>query len=160
MNKQTDREVAENIAEQFTNGERVEVKVIRNVNKRNKLPDFVMVFQGAAKICSQRLSPTTSQLFLFMISVMGYENFISVDVLFFAEELNMSTRSVLRGLKELEKNQVIIKTENLRDKRRNDYFINPIASWRGTSEKRVKTIQSIEKKQLELFSEQPKQISE
>jgi len=160
MNKQTDREIAENIIEQFTNGERVEVKVVRNVNKRNKLPDFVMVFQGAAKVCSQRLSPTTSQLFLFMISVMEYENLISVDVRFFAEELSMSLRSAKKALKELEDSGIIQKLPNVRDRRRNDYFINPVASWRGTSEKRIKIIQSIDKKQLELFSEQLKQISE
>jgi hypothetical protein len=160
MNKQTDREIAENIVEQFTNGERVDVRVIRNASKRNKLPDMTMVFQAAAKVCAVRLQPTTSQLFLFMIGVIGYENYISVDVEYFITELSMSKSSVLRGLKELENNQVIIKINNPRDKRRNDYFINPIAAWRGTSEKRVNTLRSFDKKQLELFSEQPKQISE
>lgn len=160
MKKQTDRELAENIANQFTNGELVQVKVTRNSIKRNKLPDFAMIFQAPLQLCSKRLKPTTSQLFMFMISVMEYENFLSVDIKYFAEELGMSERSAKNALKELEESGVIKKFPNSRDKRRNDYFINPITVWRGTSEKRIKTLGNLDKKQLELFTEQPEQISE
>ena len=71
------------------------------------------------------------------------------------EELKMSEPTVVNGLKELEVNNIIIKYQNTKDRRRHDYFINPTAAWKGNSytrDKQIKKIKHDDPEQLNLFS--------
>jgi hypothetical protein len=48
--------------------------------------------------------------------------------------LNVKAKStIINAINELVENNIIIKTDNLSDARRNDYFINPYTAWKGTS---------------------------
>jgi hypothetical protein len=45
---------------------------------------------------------------------------------------------------------ILIKTPHPTDKRRIDYFLNPMASWRGKTLNRDKAINRFEKKKIQL----------
>jgi len=131
---------------------------IRTEKKRIPLPQNVMVFQAFAYLSATKLKPSTNRILMLLFSKSAYENYIGMDVKTMSEELDMSERSVLRGLNELEVNNIIIKLKHPSDKRRHDYFINPSASWKGNSYTRKKMLESIPQNQLDLFQEQlPKQ---
>lgn len=130
---------------------------IRNAPKRVKLPDNVMVFQAFAYMASRNLKPCSNKILMWFFAVSEYENFIGVDQLTLVEELNMSKRSVIDGLNELEENNIIIKFQNTRDRRRHDYFINPTAAWRGNSVARetfLKKVNFEDPKQLKMWNEE------
>lgn len=125
--------------------------------KRIPLPNNTMVFQAAAFLCCTRLASSSNRILMYFFSVCEYENFISIDIQTLSELLKITTRSIKSGLKELEDNNIIVKTKNIRDKRRHDYFINPVVSWRGNSatwDKKKKQIQAHDPNQLNLFGEE------
>lgn len=144
---------------------RTETKVtIRTAPKRISLPPNMMVFQAAAYLCATKLNASTNRILMFFFAKSGYENFIGVDVKTLCEELGMSKPTVCDGLKALEENNVLVKFQNVHDKRRHDYFINPVSAWKGNSytrDKKLKTMATANTKQLELFGEvvEPKKIS-
>ena len=144
---------------------RTETKVtIRTAPKRISLPPNMMVFQAAAYLCATKLNASTNRILMFFFAKSGYENFIGVDVKTLCEELRMSKPTVCDGLKALEENNVLVKYQNVHDKRRHDYFINPVSAWKGNSftrDQKLKTMATANTKQLELFGEvvEPKKIS-
>jgi hypothetical protein len=144
---------------------RTETKVtIRTAPKRISLPPNMMVFQAAAYLCATKLNASTNRILMFFFAKSGYENFIGVDVKTLCEELGMSKPTVCDGLKALEENNVLVKYQNVHDKRRHDYFINPVSAWKGNSftrDQKLKTMATANTKQLELFGEvvEPKKIS-
>jgi DNA-binding transcriptional regulator GbsR (MarR family) len=71
------------------------------------------------------------------------------------EELKVSKPTVVNALKDLEDNNILIKYQNVNDKRRHDYFINPITAWKGNSytrQSRVNKIKTDDPRQLNLFN--------
>jgi len=128
---------------------------IHTQKKRIPLPPHVMVFQAFAYLASTRLKPSTNVILMLFFSKSVYENYIGMDITTIAEELKYSERAVIRGLKELEDNNIIIKFPNPRDKRRHDYFINPVAVWKGNSYARKKVMAVLDPDQLELFRDPP-----
>lgn len=106
---------------------------IREEKKKIPLPPSIIVFQAAAFLCATKLTPSANRILMFFFSKSVYENFIGVDVLTLVEDLKISKRSVISSLQELEEANIIIKIQNTQDRRRHDYFINPIAAWKGNS---------------------------
>ena len=112
---------------------------------RIKMPPNTMVSQAFAKIASSRLKPVTCKLLIWIFGNSAYENYVSIDILSMAEELGYDQRSVLRAFKELVENNILQKFPHPSDKRRNDYFVNPFATWRGNSFTRLAHINEHEK---------------
>ena len=145
--------------------EKTETKVtIRTAPKRISLPPSMIVFQAAAYLCATKLNASVNRILMFFFAKSGYENYIGVDVKTICEELEMSKPTVCDGLKLLEENNILIKFQNLHDKRRHDYFINPVSALKGNSftrDKKLKLMSEKDPKQLELFGEEvePKKTS-
>jgi predicted transcriptional regulator len=128
------------------------VQVFIKRDNRLKLPENVMVFQEFAYTASKFCSGGALRTLMYLFSISGYENLIGIDIKTMAEELNVSEISIQRAMNELVKYNVINKFKNTGDRRRNDYFINPVAAWRGNSFARQKFMEQMEdKKQLSLF---------
>jgi hypothetical protein len=53
-------------------------------------------------------------------------------------------------MKALKEYNVINQYPNMTDKRRNDYFVNPLGSWKGKSRNRIKQMSELAKNQLSL----------
>jgi len=135
MEKEVQKDIIKSIQDVTRNADldnNLEVKVSVN-KKRGKLPPNIMVFQTFAYLSATQLKPATNKVLMFFFSISGYENYVGMDVSTIQEELKMSKPTVVNSLKELESNNIIIKTPNLTDKRRNDYFINPLSAWKGNS---------------------------
>jgi len=153
-----DKELAygvKEVVDSFDSGKQpTETKVtITSTKKRIPLPQNVMVFQAFAYLSATKLKASTNRILMLLFAQSAYENYIGMDVKAIAEELGLSDRSVINGLKELEVNNIIIKFKHPSDKRRHDYFINPTASWKGNSFTRQKAITSADPDQIKLFPE-------
>ena len=153
-----DRDLAygiKDVVENFDSGKQPsEVKVtVSKQKKRISLSANVQVFQAFAYLSATKLKPATNRILMLLFAQSAYENFIGMDVKTIAEELEMSERSVVRGLNELEENNIIIKYKHPSDKRRHDYFLNPTAAWKGNSFTRMKAIKASDPDQLKMFPE-------
>jgi predicted transcriptional regulator len=149
------KEITQNAHLGALNGKDIDVSV--NVRqKRGKLPPNIMVFQAFAYLSATKLKPATNKVLMLFFSISGYENYVGMDVTTIMEELNLSKPSVVNALKELEDNNIIMKVANVIDKRRNDYFINPLSAWKGNSftrQKMIKTLTLHNPNQLSIFSD-------
>ena len=127
--------------EEMGNDEGLKIKAT-TIYSRNKarIPEFIMVFQYFAEYASINFKPATCKLLLALYSISEMKNYISIDVNTLCEKLKMSRQSIHNGLKELKNHNIIIILQNINDKRRNDYFMNPTTAWRGSGEQRNKVI--------------------
>jgi predicted transcriptional regulator len=137
------------------------VTTVRISDKKTPLPANAMVFQLAASLCSANLNGAANRILMHFIAEVGWENYIGIDQKTIAEKLNMSLRSVTRGLQELKEINILQQMDHPTDKRRKDYFINPAMLWKGNShtrKQRVKKIADIDEKQLNLFGEKHSEL--
>ena len=151
------REISENNKRTIEENNNVLVassKTVINFNPRAKIPPAIMLFQTFAYLAATKLKPATNRVLNLLFSMTAFENFIGMDIKTIAEELEMTERSVISSLKELVDNNIIIKVDHPSDRRRNDYFINPTAAWKGNSIKRNKSIKAHDKNQLLLFGKE------
>lgn len=164
MNKEKKQQKLKDYSEYISEGmvevgkdNEMNVQVTNIIKTRTgKMPDSVFILQSfAQKVSFQKdYSAITFRVLLYFFGLSEYENFVSVDVKTISEFLNVSEPSVKRATGQLSKDNILIKVEHPSDKRRIDYFLNPMASWRGKSLNRDKAISKLEKKnrtQLELF---------
>jgi hypothetical protein len=131
---------------------------IRKDVKKIPLPPSIIVFQAAAFLCSTKLNSSANRILMYFFSKSVYENFVGIDVKTLMEELSVSKPTVVNALKDLEDNNILIKYQNVNDKRRHDYFINPITAWKGNSftrQKQINKIKSEDPGQLDLFNIEP-----
>ena len=61
---------------------------IYNTPKRIPLPANIMVFQAFAYLAATRLKDCSNRVLMLLFSKSGYENFVSMDIVTIAEELN------------------------------------------------------------------------
>lgn len=130
------------------------VKIIVAESK-GKLDPFIIVFQEFCNFVAPKLSSAGLRVLIKLFGISGYECLIGIDQLTLAEEIKLSIRQIQNGLDELCKYNIIIKAKNVTDRRRNDYFINPMAAWRGRSLNRTEALKYLTKEQLAI--EEPNQ---
>lgn len=131
----------------------VKSTTILSINK-GKMPESIFVLQQFARAVAQRnYTANIYRVLMYFFGLSEYENFLCVDVKTISEKLLMTERSVMRATKTLEKDNILKKIKHPNDKRRVDYFLNPMAAWRGKAINRTKTIKKLEdgKHQLEMF---------
>lgn len=115
----------------------------------------IQVFQTAAYLAATCLTPSANKILMYFLSQSEFENYISIDIKTLHEELNMSLSSSEKGLKELTDNGIIIKIKHISDRRRNDYYINPMQAWKGKTLNRKMALAKLsnDTPQLHLFGE-------
>lgn len=116
----------------------------------------IQVFQTAAYLAATCLSPSANKILMYFLSMSEFENYVGMDQRSLHEELNMSLSTVEKSIKELSENGIILKTKHPSDKRRNDYFLNPMSAWKGKTLNRKIALAILHKEndnQLHLFGE-------
>ena len=110
-------------------------------------------------MAATKLLPATNVVLMFLFSQSGYENFVSMDLVTMAEELKMSSRTIARAMNQLVEMKIVIKIKGGYgpDRRRNEYYINPIAAWKGNSYTRLQAIKKADKNQLLLWTGENKE---
>lgn len=126
--------------------------------KRSKIKAApnIQLFQTAAYLAATCLSPSANKILMYFLSISEFENYVGMDQRTLHEDLNISLSSTEKGIKELVENGIIIKTKHPSDKRRNDYFINPMQAWKGKILNRKEALNKLHKEdpsQLHLFGE-------
>jgi DNA-binding MarR family transcriptional regulator len=140
-------EIQQKVSE-YTGEDKVSVSIHKTDNAN--IPASVFLFQHFARISSIQMNGSTSRVLLFLLSIQGYENIVGVDIKTISETLGMSERTTMRSMKSLEEFNVIKRYPNFTDRRRNDYFVNPLATWKGKSRNRLKQMAEIHRHQLSL----------
>jgi len=149
MKNDEKRNLAEKVKENVDGATQVNVNVI---TKRGvKLPPNIMVFQTFAYLAATKLKPASNKVLMLFFANSGYENYVGMDVSTISEQLDISERQVVRAVKELKDNNIIISTPHPADRRRNDYFLNPFSAWKGHSVARQKMMSIVPENQLDLF---------
>lgn len=101
--------------------------------RRKHLPScrrWFMGFQGFfLKIAKDReLTLSDRRVFDYLLSVMDFDNYVSVPQNEIARELGISTKTVRRAIEKLKKKNILIVK---RVGRYNAYMLNPEAVWKG-----------------------------
>jgi DNA-binding transcriptional regulator GbsR (MarR family) len=108
-------------------------------------------------MAAMTLKPATVRILMYLFGLSAYENYLSIDIKTLGEQLKLTDRSIISAINELVDNNIILKFPHPTDKRRNDYFINPTAAWKGNSYARRTKIRAIVKEtnveQLALFND-------
>lgn len=125
----------------------------------------IQVFQTAAYLAATCLTPAANKILMYFLSLSEFENYISIDQKTLHEELNISLSSAEKSIKELTENGIIIKIKHISDKRRNDYYLNPMQAWKGKTLNRKIALGKLSQEhssQLHLFGEsyQEQQVRE
>ena len=120
-------------------------------SKKGTMQPSVFVIQNFAMQCATQLkfSSATYRILMYFIGLCEFENFLSIDQYTIADVLELSTKTVNRGLKDLMEQNIILSYPHPTDKRRNDYFINPNTMWKGKEQNRKARITK-DKNTLEL----------
>lgn len=115
----------------------------------------IQLFQTAAYLAATTLSPSANKILMYFLSLSEFENYVGIDQKSINEELGISLSATEKGLRELRDNGVIVKVDHLSDKRRNDYFINPMHAWKGKMLNRKIALSKLHQNQnqLHLFGE-------
>ena len=109
-----------------------------NFEKKSSITSKYNGFSNFCFFSCNRIKTSYKQSFNAFFANSAYENYVGMDIVSIGEKLNISERSVINAINELEKNKIIIRTKHPSDKRRNDYFLNPFTSWKGNAESRKK----------------------
>ena len=119
--------------------------------KKSNMQPSVFVIQNFAMQCATQLkfSSATYRILMYFIGLCEFENFLSIDQYTISDVLDISIKTVNRGLKDLLEQNIIISYPHPTDKRRNDYFINPNTMWKGKEQNRKARITK-DKNTLEL----------
>lgn len=121
-----------------------------------RMPHSIFVLQQfCIEISARKYSSHTYRVLFYLFGLSQYENYVSIDIKTISESLGVAERSVLRATKDLQKDNILIKMSHPSDKRRKEYFINPMAAWRGKTLNRVKAIKKFgqNNKQLDLWGQ-------
>ena len=102
--------------------------------------DYIMLFQkNIQKIVKEMdLTLTEYKVFLYLLSITDFENFILITQQEMSEELKIKQSNISNALKSLEKKGLIIKE---RKGRNNFYKINPNIAWKGREKNRKNILQ-------------------
>ena len=131
------------------------------VKNREKIPDFIMLFQEAVTMMlNGTINKSALNVFVYFLGKMQYSNHIGIDQKTIAEETKLSLGTIKLVVPELQRLNIIIKYEDLQDKRRNVYIINPLLAWKGRVKDRKKVMKTIDKSQLDIFGKLPQETKE
>lgn len=154
MNEETfnRKELSKSIHNAVNNVSQYETNVYVNIKQRRTalLPAHVQVFQEVALFTSMRLTNRGSRVLLYFFGKQGYENYLGIDIETIMDDLKMSKPTAINALNELCQCNIILKLPNPTDKRRHDYFVNPLQAWKGSSTERQKRLNQYNKQQLEI----------
>jgi DNA-binding MarR family transcriptional regulator len=105
--------------------------IIKSIKKSNsKTLSFVSVWQSVQVELAKHLNGSSMRVLCYIVGKMKFENLgFDITQREISENLNMSSRTVIRAIKQLEEVGVIAHSIN---KNRRVYHINPAYAWKGS----------------------------
>jgi DNA-binding MarR family transcriptional regulator len=120
---------------------------VKKENSAKFESEYLMVFQDFLKMAAQYRF-TNKATYQLLIAIMGYAKYgngFSLDISDMSNATGHNEKTIRRAIKELLETQILSVYKNINDKRRNDYYINPNAVWKGTSQDRKIFIDAYQK---------------
>lgn len=156
------KKTAEKVVTQMkeTYGDETSVVVYNGRKKIKGMPDWVMIFQVINETLTKELKPATCKLLLYLLSIIQYDNFVGMNIKTLSEKLKLTERTIIEGMNELRHKNILLSIKDPADKRRNVYRLNPHHSWRGSNQKRLINIKTMESQlafNFEEYAEKTKQ---
>jgi DNA-binding MarR family transcriptional regulator len=141
MDKSKLQNIAQSVKDELGEDTSVNVYIKKKAPKQST---YVMFYQQVNLELVKELQPNACKVLLYLMSKTQYDNYIGVNQETIQEELGYSSiRSVQNALKELKALNIVITMNDLDDKRRNVYFINPYQSWKGKVAKRIEVVKRL-----------------
>jgi len=137
-----DVDTGEYITREVSEDELVKMLTWKDTKRRRKvikefLGDKIMIFQRVLGKARKELNGTELRVFLYMLEIMDFENWINIPQKEMAKELEISTRLVKSAIKGLREKGYI---EVYKKGRENYYRINPEIAWKGDEKSHLKII--------------------
>lgn len=106
--------------------------------------DFILTYQtGLAKLAKDKtISGQSKDVLLFMLSRMKYENEITLQQNYIAEELEISPQRVSAAIRKLIERGILIKAQ--KHGHTPSYLLNQAYGWKGKSYNRTKPLKVVE----------------
>jgi len=138
ITKEKAREIADSVQSKMNEDYTVNVSLVR---RKIRVENFVMLFQEAVtQMLDGNISKNGLRIFVYMLGRLEYSNHIGVDQETIAKDNGLSLIYIKKTIKELKDSKILIGYQDLQDKRRNVYIINPVIAWRGKVKHRKKFI--------------------
>ena len=120
--------------------------------KQGRMPQSMIYLQSFALELAFRANYSTVvfRVLNYFIALSQFENYVSIDIKSISDALDISEPSVKRATKQLVDDNIVLKVPHPSDKRRIDYFLNPMAMWKGKTMKRDKFLEKANKERLQL----------
>lgn len=118
--------------------------------KRDRLPPSLLLMQTPMIFSAQYLSPAACRILLMFFGMTDWGNTVSLTLKTIEKKLDLSKKTIVEGLKNLEQHGIIIKSKYENDNRGHEYTLNPYVAWKGDSTKRTEK-KKMDKDQLALF---------
>ena len=99
--------------------------------------DKIMIFQKMLGKARKELNGTELKVFLYMLEVMEFENFLNIPQKEMAKEIGISVRLIKQAIKGLREKGYI---EVYKKGRENYYRINPEVAWKGSEKSHLKVL--------------------
>ncbi len=146
-------DVANGIRERLNLHEEVQVSVYSK-RKSAPIPNYTMIFQAVGFLMINEITPSSLKLLWYFVTKLQYSNHIGIDQQTMVDDTGLSIQTVKACIKQLSEKNIVLSYDDIQDKRRNVYIINPNIAWRGTSTERMKTLKKlmgVDPNQLSLF---------
>jgi len=145
ITKEKAKDIADSVQDKMDDDYTINVSLVR---RKVRVENFVMLFQEAVtQMLDGNISKNGLRIFVYMLGKLEYSNHIGVDQETIAKDNGLSLVYIKKTIKELKDAKILIGYQDVQDKRRNVYIINPVIAWRGKVKHR-KTF--INKNQLKL----------
>lgn len=131
------RDVRDSIQEMDINAKKIQVSIGRD---KEPLPPSIILMQTFATLSASTLKANTCKVLFYLLGMSEFNNYVCVDVKTIQEDVGISRVTVVRALNELTENNIVTKHTSPMDRRRHDYFLHPVAAWKGSAVNRKTTI--------------------
>jgi len=141
VDKEKSKKIVESI--QDTIGEDTSVSVFVK-KKIPKQATYTMFYQSVNLELVKVLKPNSCKVLLYLMSKIQYDNYVGVDQQTIQEDLEYKTpKSVVDAIKELKSYNIVLSMQDVHDRRRNVYILNPLQSWKGKVAQRINHISKL-----------------
>lgn len=117
-----------------------DVNIFLKTKSVKETEQFVKIFQKTLEYYVTTLTGSGMKLMMYFISTMPFGNFIEVDQKILMDKLKMGRTALNKSMNELKELGVIAILPDMNDKRRNTYYMNHYAAWKGNPGDRQKSI--------------------
>ena len=101
--------------------------------------DKIMIFQKMLDKARKELNGTELKVFLYMLSVMEFENYLNIPQKEMAKDVGIHITNLKKAIKGLREKGYI---EIVKKGRENYYRINPEVAWKGSEKSHLKVLKS------------------